>query len=524
MASTKEIEPRITEKPEPHISEQDADVTYTLLKSHGHDFAQGLDAAGQKRLNRKLYWGLVPLLVVIDLVLFIDKATLSYSSILGLFEDTKIGNGQYNNLNTIFYAGYIIGQFPGNYLMQRVPMGKFVSGTIMLWSVIVFLHCTASSYGGLIPLRFFLGLVEATVLPAIEITMGMFFVPEAQGFLQPVFYTSCLGSPIPAGFLAYGLLWTNNAVSPWKFFMIITGGMTSILAILSWFYYPNNPAEARFLTLQEKLYLVNKVHEASHSSIENKKFKKSQLIESLRDPISWLFGLQAFTLMLSNNIAYQSNLLYVSVGVSNLGSTLVSAAGGGFSVICCILATLLLRYVPWRKAYWAAFWCLPPIAGGIGMVALDWDKKISLLACLVLAGATFGITYIIALGWTTSTAAGYTKKLSRNVFFMAGYGIANLVSPQLWVPKDAPRYYPAWIIQIVISWVGTPVILIIINFILARRNKERYAWIAEQEAAGKSRTGVIERIDADGKRVEVEVDIALLDLTDLENKYFIYPL
>lgn len=71
MASTKEIEPRITEKPEPHISEQDADVTYTLLKSHGHDFAQGLDAAGQKRLNRKLYWGLVPLLVVIDLVLFV---------------------------------------------------------------------------------------------------------------------------------------------------------------------------------------------------------------------------------------------------------------------------------------------------------------------------------------------------------------------------------------------------------------------------------------------------------------------
>ncbi|EXJ76959.1 hypothetical protein A1O3_10116 [Capronia epimyces CBS 606.96] len=522
--ATKELHPEIITKPEPHIAERDADVTYTLLKTHGSEVAQGLDVAGQKRLDRKLYFGLVPLLVIIDLMLFIDKATLSYASILGLFEETGIGNGQYNDLNTLFYAGYIIGQFPGHYLMQRVPLGRFMGGAIFLWSLLVLLHCTAESYGALIPLRFFLGAVEATVVPAIEITLGMFFVPKVQGILQPLFWVSCMGAPIPAGFIAYGLLWSQSSVAPWKLFMITTGGLTFFLAIFSWFYYPNNPAEAKFLTLRERVYLVTKIHDATGSSIEYKKVKKSQLREAVQDPISWLFGLQAFTLMLSNNIAYQQNLLFVSLGVSNLGSTLVSAASGGFSVACCIVATILLRYVPWRKAYWGAFWCLPAVAGGIGMATVDWDKKIGLLACLILAGATFGITYIIALGWTTSTAAGYTKKLARNVFFMAGYGIANLISPQIWVPKDAPRYYPAWIVQIVISWAGTPVILFIIQWILARRNKERYAWIAEQEAAGKTRTGVIEQTDADGKRTEVEVDISLLDLTDLENKYFIYPL
>lgn len=35
----------------------------------------------------------------------VDKATLSYASILGLFEETGIGNTQYNNLNTMFYVG-----------------------------------------------------------------------------------------------------------------------------------------------------------------------------------------------------------------------------------------------------------------------------------------------------------------------------------------------------------------------------------------------------------------------------------
>lgn len=68
--ATKEIEPQVKQV-EPHISEQDADVTYNLLKSHEGDAAQGLDQAGIKRLDRKLYWGLVPFLIVIDLVLFV---------------------------------------------------------------------------------------------------------------------------------------------------------------------------------------------------------------------------------------------------------------------------------------------------------------------------------------------------------------------------------------------------------------------------------------------------------------------
>jgi hypothetical protein len=35
----------------------------------------------------------------------VDKSTLGYSAILGLFEETGIRQAQYNNLNTMFYVG-----------------------------------------------------------------------------------------------------------------------------------------------------------------------------------------------------------------------------------------------------------------------------------------------------------------------------------------------------------------------------------------------------------------------------------
>lgn len=163
-----------------------------------------------------------------------------------------------------------MGQLPGSLLIQKLPLGKYVSGSIFFWAVIVFLHCTATSYGGLIPLRFFLGVVESAIVPALETTMSMFFTPKELHEVQPIFWISCVGSSIPVGTIAYGLLWSKSSVSPWKFFMITTGGLTLLLSVLCWFLYPDNPAKARFLSTEEKVQVIQRVHESTKSSIEQK--------------------------------------------------------------------------------------------------------------------------------------------------------------------------------------------------------------------------------------------------------------
>ncbi|KAL3421565.1 cysteine transporter [Phlyctema vagabunda] len=521
MASSideKNLRARVERTPKT-IVEKYADVTLRLVENPGDKFGP-LTAENEKKLRRKLYLHIMLLLSAINVILFIDKSTLGYAAILGLFEETQITKAEYNNLNTFFYVGYLVAQWPGHYLMQRLPLGKFVSAVIFSWAVILFLHCVATRYAGLVVLRLLLGAVEAVIVPAMEMTIGMFFVRQEQSFLQPVLWISCVGAPLPSGFIAYGLLHSKSSVLPWKLFMITTGGLTFLLSIYSWFFYPNNPSDAKFLTLEEKVHAIKRVHDSSQSSIEQKQFKKSQFIETLRDPISWLFTLQSFTLMYSNNLTYgQQNLLTTSLGVTALGSTLVSAAGGAFSVVVCIVATVLLRRFPGKLAYHGLLWCLPAIAGGIGMVAIAWDHQLALLACMILAGHTYGVTYIVALGWTTSSASGYTKKLTRSVLFMLGYSVGNLVSPQIWLPKDFPRYYGAWISMILVSWVATPAILFIIRIILKRRNEQRRLLVAEASQEGR-----IEQLDEDGQVVQKDVDIALLDLTDLENKAFIYPL
>lgn len=46
-----------------------------------------------------------------------DKSTLGYAAILGLFEETGISKSQYNTLNTLFYVG-MIDPFPARFNMS----------------------------------------------------------------------------------------------------------------------------------------------------------------------------------------------------------------------------------------------------------------------------------------------------------------------------------------------------------------------------------------------------------------------
>lgn len=493
------------------VSSRDADVTLKFLEEHDSQVAP-ITEEQDKKLRRKVAFIVVGLTFLVNLTMYSDKATLSYASIFGLWEDTGLTQTSYSNANTLFYVGYIIGQV-NMVFVQKFPIGKVVLVMCTLWTIILFLHCVAYNEQGIIALRFFLGFVESVALPALNMTMNQFLTPAEKNSYGPIWYISSIGVTIPVGFIAYGILHANSSVPIWKLFIIIIGGCTFLLTILVALIYPNNPTDAKFLSTEEKVWVIRRVQESSKSSIEQKVIKKYQIIEAFKDPITWLFALFFLFQQLANNLAYQQNLLFQGIGsISNLSSTLVSVAAGGFASVCAVIATVFLLYKKNYAAFSVVFWTVPSFAASIALVTIDWDKKIALLAMLCLASPLFGIPWILMFSWNTTSCGGYTKRLTRNAIIMFWYSISNIISPQIWRSRDAPRYVPAWIVQIVLSFFLAPSIALVIWYILHKRNAERLASAADDH-------GVVE---VDGQ--VIETNIAMLDLTDLENKTFIYPL
>lgn len=62
--------------------------------------------------------------------------------------------------------------------------------------------------------------------------------------------------------------------------MIITGGITLCNAVAYWFFFPDSPTNAWFLTPEERAKAVQRIKE-NQTGVENKHFKIEQYVSLL---------------------------------------------------------------------------------------------------------------------------------------------------------------------------------------------------------------------------------------------------
>lgn len=74
--------------------------------------------------------------------------------------------------------------------------------------------------------------------------------------------------------------------------MITVALISFVSSIITWFFLPDSPTRARFLTENEKRMFVERVRR-NDQGIKQKLFKRHQAIEALRDPLSWMLFLLA---------------------------------------------------------------------------------------------------------------------------------------------------------------------------------------------------------------------------------------
>jgi MFS family permease len=73
-------------------------------------------------------------------------------------------------LGTILYLGVLAGELPTNFLLQKLPVAKYLAGNVILWGIVIASSASATNFGGLMAVRFLLGVFESCVQP-VFITM-----------------------------------------------------------------------------------------------------------------------------------------------------------------------------------------------------------------------------------------------------------------------------------------------------------------------------------------------------------------
>lgn len=100
----------------------------------------------------------------------LDKGTLQFSSVMGIKDDAHLNDGQkYPWLGTILYMGVLVGEWPTNILLQKLPTAKYLAANVFCWGVVVACSAASTSFAPLMVVRFLLGVFESCVQPAFII-------------------------------------------------------------------------------------------------------------------------------------------------------------------------------------------------------------------------------------------------------------------------------------------------------------------------------------------------------------------
>lgn len=494
------------------VQENEVDVAAALAP--GSD--SPLDPAEALRLRRKIDAHLMPLMCILYLMTFADKISLGQSAVLGILQDNKLTQNQFNWLNTIFYLSYLAFEYPQNLALQKLPVGKWMSINIFIWAIALMAHSACKSFGALFAVRFILGMCEGAITPGFMIVTSMFYTREEQTKRVGYWFLMNGMGVIFLGLIAFGLIHTKTPnFHPWQWLMIITGALTLFVAVLFWFFFPDSPVSARFLTPEERSKAVQRI-KVNQAGVENKTWKREQFLEAFTDPKTWLLALFVASSNIFNAVTNQRQLIVKQFGFPVGQTTLLGTVDGAVQILTILAIVSLVPYI--GHAYAVVVSYIPALVGCILLNTLPSHNKVGLLFSYWIS--IFAVPpIVICIGWMGSITSGHTKKTTVNAIVLIFYAVGNALAPLMWKKEYQPRNRVPW--AVLSGFCGfSSFVIVILRTYLAAENSRR-----DKEQSEDTYDDVyVAHIQADGTTVEKKVDRAFLDLTDRQNQEFRYIL
>ncbi|WPK25945.1 hypothetical protein PUMCH_003283 [Australozyma saopauloensis] len=422
-------------------------------------------------IKRKVDWRIVPVLCITYTLQFLDKLSLNYASAYSLKQDLHLTGNRYSWVAAIFNFGYMFWAYPSNYIIQKVPVAKYTSAMLLVWAIILIAHIGATNFGGMLALRFILGMFEAGISPTCMMICGMFYSKEDQPFRMCTFLSFNGIATIVGALLGFGLGHAHNtALESWKLIFLTIGLLNFAWAIAFYFLTPDSPATASFLTERERTILIKHISK-NNQGVKDQRFIWSQAWEAVGDLQVYIFALIGLACGIINGGVsnFQSSLIR-GFGFSPLLTTALQMPTGAIEFVVVFTAGIVALKVPNSRCIIFCCLCVPGLAGLIG-IHLIHDNRWASVGCTWLQ-YIIGGPVILCWIFINANISGSTKKTTTSGIWFAVYAAGNIVGANIFYSKEAPRYNTA-MTALIACYSGMIALGIFYFFLCKWRNSKR---------------------------------------------------
>ena len=216
-----------------------------------------MDMDIEKRTLRKITWRIVPFIMILYLIAYIDRVNIGFAAItmkedLG-FTASILGFGA-----GIFFLGYFLFEVPSNIILHKVGARIWIARVMVTWGIIAggmaFVESSTSFY----VMRFLLGFAVAGFFHCIILYLSYWFPGRNRSgvialFMAAAPIATAIGSPISAALLEmHGIM----GLAGWQWMFLIEAVPAVILGVVVFFYMTDRPEKAAWLKPDEREWLV----------------------------------------------------------------------------------------------------------------------------------------------------------------------------------------------------------------------------------------------------------------------------
>lgn len=210
------------------IGEGDDTFSRAVQDHHGEarriSASIALEPAAEKRLVWKFDLRILPTLAVMYLFNSLDKSNLGNAKTNGLEKSLGLKGEDYNLILSIFFIPYVLtapflGALGKKYGPSRVlPIMMFCFGLCTLLVVAV------QNFGGLMAIRWFLGMAESAFFPLVIYYQTTFYRRGELARRLAIFYAASSIASAFGGLLSYGVFQIKGgSLASWRYLFVIEG-------------------------------------------------------------------------------------------------------------------------------------------------------------------------------------------------------------------------------------------------------------------------------------------------------------
>lgn len=360
--------------------------------------------AEQERVFAKCAWRLIPFMMLLYIVSFIDRTNVGFAA-LTMNRDLGFSASIFGFGAGIFFLGYVTFQIPATVLLERAGARRVVFCIMTIWGLISAANAFVRGPTSFYLLRFLLGVAEAGFAPSMIFYLTLWFPQAYRGRFTATFFGAIPLAGIIGGPLS-GLILGMDGVAGlhgWQWLFLIQGLPALPLAFVVLKMLPDSPSDATWLNDKEKQAIAASLTAGVLMEDRN-------LWQALRDPRLLSLGLAGFcsACALYGTTLWLPQIIH-AMGFSNRATGFVSALPYIASA-CAMILWARLSDTRGERIWHTALTMLLAAAGFVG-ASLTQNHILALLALtLAMVGGLAGIgpfqSFLSSLFRGTAAAGG----------------------------------------------------------------------------------------------------------------------